>query len=297
MENIDLSNMSNVSNVNPHFLEQHFGHHQHSQHSQHCQQPSATTLTSLAIHCNQNYQNLYSNNSNNNSGSYVSTNSIIFNDINNNEQTINFSQSDANIPLSSPESTEYFSDNPFLDSPYPSPNQSPDMKSHPEQENFRQKRHRKRKGMHQQFQQRHAANLRERRRMQSINDAFEGLRTHIPTLPYEKRLSKVDTLRLAIGYISFLAELVDNDGQPADSLQSQIAQQPKKVIIQCRLGTHSLSWSSNVNERRHYKNGNVMIAKLWTPEDPRRHKNKSTDLSINGHDLLAECCSTITDSN
>ena len=47
--------------------------------------------------------------------------------------------------------------------------------------------------------QRHAANLRERRRMQSINEAFEGLRQHIPTLPYEKRLSKVDTLRLTIG--------------------------------------------------------------------------------------------------
>ena len=51
----------------------------------------------------------------------------------------------------------------------------------------------------QQVQQRHAANLRERKRMQSINDAFEGLRHHIPTLPYEKRLSKVDTLRLTIG--------------------------------------------------------------------------------------------------
>ena len=51
----------------------------------------------------------------------------------------------------------------------------------------------------QQMHQRHAANLRERKRMQSINDAFEGLRTHIPTLPYEKRLSKVDTLRLTIG--------------------------------------------------------------------------------------------------
>ncbi|KAI5641410.1 helix-loop-helix DNA-binding domain-containing protein [Phthorimaea operculella] len=60
----------------------------------------------------------------------------------------------------------------------------------------------------QQIQQRQAANLRERRRMQSINDAFEGLRAHIPTLPYEKRLSKVDTLKLAIGYISFLGELV-----------------------------------------------------------------------------------------
>ena len=51
----------------------------------------------------------------------------------------------------------------------------------------------------QQMHQRHAANLRERKRMQSINDAFEGLRHHIPTLPYEKRLSKVDTLRLTIG--------------------------------------------------------------------------------------------------
>ena len=38
--------------------------------------------------------------------------------------------------------------------------------------------------------------------MQSINDAFESLRQHIPTLPYEKRLSKVDTLKLTIGYVN-----------------------------------------------------------------------------------------------
>uniref|UniRef100_A0A8C6XSB6 Pancreas transcription factor 1 subunit alpha n=1 Tax=Naja naja TaxID=35670 RepID=A0A8C6XSB6_NAJNA len=56
-------------------------------------------------------------------------------------------------------------------------------------------------------QLRQAANVRERRRMQSINNAFEGLRSHIPTLPYEKRLSKVDTLRLAIGYINFQSDL------------------------------------------------------------------------------------------
>ncbi len=47
--------------------------------------------------------------------------------------------------------------------------------------------------------QRHAANMRERKRMESINDAFLGLRRHIPSLPYEKKLSKVDTLRLTIG--------------------------------------------------------------------------------------------------
>ena len=50
-----------------------------------------------------------------------------------------------------------------------------------------------------QVEVRHAANMRERRRMQSINDAFDSLRQHIPTLPYEKRLSKVDTLKLTIG--------------------------------------------------------------------------------------------------
>ncbi|CAF1292960.1 unnamed protein product [Rotaria magnacalcarata] len=61
--------------------------------------------------------------------------------------------------------------------------------------------------------QRHAANLRERKRMQSINDAFEGLRTHIPVHPYEKRLSKVDTLRLAIDYIAFLNRLLTSTSQ------------------------------------------------------------------------------------
>ena len=45
-----------------------------------------------------------------------------------------------------------------------------------------------------------------------------GLRKHIPTLPYEKRLSKVDTLRLAICYINFLSELITTgaDGEGGD---------------------------------------------------------------------------------
>ncbi|KPJ09010.1 Pancreas transcription factor 1 subunit alpha [Papilio machaon] len=88
----------------------------------------------------------------------------------------------------------------------------------------------------QQMQQRQAANLRERRRMQSINDAFEGLRAHIPTLPYEKRLSKVDTLKLAIGYISFLGELVRTDRSISDTMLSGVGnvqnkEEQKKVII------------------------------------------------------------------
>nr|CDS29129.2 pancreas transcription factor 1 subunit [Hymenolepis microstoma] len=69
--------------------------------------------------------------------------------------------------------------------------------------------------------QRLAANMRERRRMHSINDAFEGLRARIPTLPYEKRLSKVDTLRLAIGYINFLQNLVNSDDHLESSSKSK----------------------------------------------------------------------------
>ncbi|XP_018910688.2 uncharacterized protein Fer2 isoform X5 [Bemisia tabaci] len=62
--------------------------------------------------------------------------------------------------------------------------------------------------------QRHAANIRERKRMLSINSAFDELRGHVPTFPYEKRLSKIDTLRLAIAYIALLREVLNADCDP-----------------------------------------------------------------------------------
>ncbi|XP_073816122.1 basic helix-loop-helix domain-containing Fer2 isoform X6 [Musca autumnalis] len=63
--------------------------------------------------------------------------------------------------------------------------------------------------------QRQQANVRERKRIQSsINSAFDELRVHVPTFPYEKRLSKIDTLRLAIAYISLLREVLQSDYDP-----------------------------------------------------------------------------------
>uniref|UniRef100_A0A2C9JKU2 BHLH domain-containing protein n=1 Tax=Biomphalaria glabrata TaxID=6526 RepID=A0A2C9JKU2_BIOGL len=152
-------------------------------------------------------------------------------------------------------------------------------------------RRRKRKCQQQQVQQRQAANMRERKRMQSINDAFEGLRSHIPTLPYEKRLSKVDTLRLAIGYIGFLSEIVQSDVSSKESVHTHVHEQPKKVIIYCHAGPnedfdlygpppltgHSLSW----RDLKHPSLGprHTMVAKIWTPEDPRSHKLQDADCS------------------
>lgn len=59
--------------------------------------------------------------------------------------------------------------------------------------------------------QRQAANVRERKRMFSLNEAFDELRRKVPTFAYEKRLSRIDTLRLAIVYISFMTELLEQN--------------------------------------------------------------------------------------
>ncbi|XP_039977964.1 neurogenic differentiation factor 2 [Xiphias gladius] len=58
--------------------------------------------------------------------------------------------------------------------------------------------------------QRQAANVRERKRMFGLNEAFDELRTKVPTFAYEKRLSRIETLRLAIVYISFMTDLLEN---------------------------------------------------------------------------------------
>ncbi|XP_062292029.1 fer3-like protein [Scomber scombrus] len=58
--------------------------------------------------------------------------------------------------------------------------------------------------------QRQAANVRERKRMFSLNEAFDELRRKVPTFAYEKRLSRIETLRLAMVYISFMRDLLEN---------------------------------------------------------------------------------------
>lgn len=79
--------------------------------------------------------------------------------------------------------------------------------------------------------QRRAANIRERRRMYNLNEAFDKLRRKVPTFAYEKRLSRIETLRLAITYISFMTELLQSTPSPgggggagvADAVQSSAA--------------------------------------------------------------------------
>lgn len=74
-------------------------------------------------------------------------------------------------------------------------------------------------------QQRQAANARERDRTHSVNTAFTALRTLIPTEPADRKLSKIETLRLASSYIHHLANVLllgedCRDGQPCIRYQS-----------------------------------------------------------------------------
>lgn len=59
-------------------------------------------------------------------------------------------------------------------------------------------------------QQRVMANVRERQRTQSLNEAFASLRQIIPTLPSDK-LSKIQTLKLACSYIQMLYEILNEN--------------------------------------------------------------------------------------
>ncbi|GFR71849.1 pancreas transcription factor 1 subunit alpha [Elysia marginata] len=129
--------------------------------------------------------------------------------------------------------------------------------------------------------QRKAANMRERKRMKSINDAFEQLRDRIPlsatSLKADRRVSKVDTLRLAIRYISYLSKVVKNCG---DVTGVGYNKRPKeKIILRCHLTAsgmseefgfnligHSLSCTSPTEIVASSDGTTTLSAKVWTPQ-------------------------------
>lgn len=83
------------------------------------------------------------------------------------------------------------------------------------------------------YKPRLAANARERDRTHSVNTAFCTLRTLIPTEPADRKLSKIETLRLATSYIAHLNTVLmlgsDTVDQPCIKHQAMLRGNPENL--------------------------------------------------------------------
>uniref|UniRef100_A0A915B8T1 BHLH domain-containing protein n=1 Tax=Parascaris univalens TaxID=6257 RepID=A0A915B8T1_PARUN len=138
-------------------------------------------------------------------------------------------------------------------------------------------RRRKEKSSEVMNRQRKAANERERKRMCSINKGFDKLRLRLPTMPYEKKLSKMDTLKQAIEYIQQLSRILEQCNGSNERDGQTVDQQPSTLLISSTNDSHerntamlALSWSkisdrygSTIRDERGV--ARAQCAKIWTP--------------------------------
>ncbi|GBM99025.1 Transcription factor 21 [Araneus ventricosus] len=84
--------------------------------------------------------------------------------------------------------------------------------------------------------QRNAANARERARMRVLSRAFSRLKTSLPWVPPDTKLSKLDTLRLAATYIAHLRKILkeDSDGHTKKTVHP-LAFPPETQILDSSL--------------------------------------------------------------
>ncbi|XP_015600656.1 heart- and neural crest derivatives-expressed protein 2 [Cephus cinctus] len=82
---------------------------------------------------------------------------------------------------------------------------------------------------------RNTVNRKERRRTQSINNAFADLRDRIPNVPADTKLSKIKTLRLACSYIGYLMAVLQSD-EPPTSFRAELmscSRRAKQTGVEC----------------------------------------------------------------
>lgn len=73
---------------------------------------------------------------------------------------------------------------------------------------------------------------------------------HVPTFPYEKRLSKIDTLRLAIAYIALLREVLVSKYDPLTYVEKCLKGEIK--------GERAAEWNTSGNLLNH------LLFCIWT---------------------------------
>ncbi|KAL5288957.1 MSC family protein [Megaselia abdita] len=89
---------------------------------------------------------------------------------------------------------------------------------------------------------RNAANARERARMRVLSSAFSKLKTKLPNIPADTKLSKLDTLRLATIYIKQLKGLVEGDQSSTE-----------EVPVKFNHSQNSLTWPFTYQNIQNYR--------------------------------------------
>ncbi|CAH1968691.1 unnamed protein product [Acanthoscelides obtectus] len=132
--------------------------------------------------------------------------------------------------------------------------------------------------------QRSQANARERDRTHSVNTAFSTLRTLIPTEPKDRKLSKIETLRLASSYINHLgAQLMAGPiDQPCLRLQKPSSDddssRPHTVCTFCIARKNNRSFLTEEYECSSFE-GQIYLAPMTATLNVNDFTNSSLDSS------------------
>ncbi|XP_071631857.1 twist isoform X1 [Temnothorax longispinosus] len=110
--------------------------------------------------------------------------------------------------------------------------------------------------------QRAMANVRERQRTQSLNDAFAALRKIIPTMPSDK-LSKIQTLKLATRYIDFLFHVLKSNTENLEYIENAEMNAQNAILSAKEVVSSSSSSNYIAHERLSYAFNAWRIERDW----------------------------------
>uniref|UniRef100_A0A034WIW1 Transcription factor 21 n=1 Tax=Bactrocera dorsalis TaxID=27457 RepID=A0A034WIW1_BACDO len=119
--------------------------------------------------------------------------------------------------------------------------------------------------------QRNAANARERARMRVLSSAFGRLKTKLPNIPPDTKLSKLDTLRLATMYIKQLKVLVEGGTATAESPE---AFQETAGIFNMQGVPQSMTWPFGFHHMQNNSNSSGRLQTLqYSPTEWSNSRN------------------------
>ncbi|XP_052867747.1 basic helix-loop-helix transcription factor scleraxis-like [Anopheles cruzii] len=101
--------------------------------------------------------------------------------------------------------------------------------------------------------QRLQANARERYRTHSVNSAFHTLRQLIPTEPINRKLSKIETLRLANSYISHLLAVLVTGSNHRPCVEVVNHRKQPEAAGSPPDGDDGCSWATAGDHQRHQR--------------------------------------------